>query len=304
MEKLGLDNLEKSFGRFARAAAKGHEESIWIVGVVKDVEMNYDALKGAFEKTTEPLGWYLAGALSQIDSRDSFEFFKKSAEGGCSWGQVEYGDYFASGCDFVEKDEKVYVEWLQKAAKQNNPRAMDWLGSWFRDEELGNNKEKAVSYCCAGAELGWTGSMESLAELLNNAEGCEKDLRQAVIWSAKGRGSFVFWDVLADTRRALESGATEELDCDFNQLCYLLGWGSYWYHHETWIWSRRSEELQTFGGDCLEFYCATMELQRESIFTFLLFWNRTVGVKDVGVLIGKMVWEEDRSEWMKRLWRN
>jgi TPR repeat protein len=33
---------------------------------------------------------------------------------------------------FVEKDKKAYFEWLEKAASQNNPSAMHWLGLWLR----------------------------------------------------------------------------------------------------------------------------------------------------------------------------
>jgi hypothetical protein len=49
-------DLEDQFQRFERAAAKGHEESIWVLSVVKDVKLGWDALKEAFAKTEEPLG--------------------------------------------------------------------------------------------------------------------------------------------------------------------------------------------------------------------------------------------------------
>jgi TPR repeat protein len=54
------------------------------------------------------------------------------------------------------------VEWLEKAANQNNPLAMYWLGHWFRRD--GDDKVKAVSYYRAAAELGWYGSMGWLAD--------------------------------------------------------------------------------------------------------------------------------------------
>jgi hypothetical protein len=301
MEKFNpYEDLKDQFPLFERAAAKGHEESIWILSVVKDVEMeDRDALIEAFAKTGEPLGWCFAARLSF--EREQFDLYKKSAEGECSWGQVEYGIYFNRGGAFAEKDEKAYVEWLEKAASQNNPWAMFLLGLWFELYE-GGDKQKAVSYYHSSTELGWKRAMRHLAGMFRDGEGCEKDLRQALIWGAKG-DSYVFGDVLDDARRALELETTEKLDCDFNQLCYLLGWGLYWYECETRIGNRGSEK-KLFGPRCLDFYCATMELQRESIFTFLLFWNRTVGVKDVGTLIGKMVWEEDRNVWVKRLWKN
>jgi hypothetical protein len=44
MEQFYPDkNLEQRLQGFERAAAKGHEESIWIVSVVTDVEMEESA---------------------------------------------------------------------------------------------------------------------------------------------------------------------------------------------------------------------------------------------------------------------
>jgi hypothetical protein len=79
MELFRSIKLEQSFKRFERAAAKGHKESIWIGSVVKDVEKEWDALKEAFAKTEEPLGWYFAASLSS-DRREGFDLCKKSAE--------------------------------------------------------------------------------------------------------------------------------------------------------------------------------------------------------------------------------
>jgi TPR repeat protein len=178
-------DLENNFEPFERAAAKGHEESVWIWSVVKDAEMKKNLLKEAFARTEEPLGWYFAGEFS--DGREEkFDFLKKSAEGGCSWGQVTYGEYFDRG-EFVEQDQNVYVDWLEKAANQNNPMAMLWLPycQWFLFD--GDDDEKAFSYYLAAAELGWWTSLDQLVTMLKDGEGCEKDLRQAVIWSAQAK---------------------------------------------------------------------------------------------------------------------
>jgi hypothetical protein len=277
----------EKFARFERAAAKGHEEAIWIVSVVKDVAMELSAWKEAFAKAEEPIGWYLAGWVS--GGRERFDFWKKSAEGGCSWGQVWYGTYFKRGYgEFVEEDQKVYVEWLEKGVNQNNPEAMYFLGDWFRHEG-GDDKEKAVSYFRGASELGWQNPMGQLSEMLRDGEGCEKDLRQAVILSAKG-DSWVFWDMLEEG--ALESGATEDLDCDFNEFCHAFGWGLYWYLYDSEEWNEKSDEIEDVGERCLDYYCSCLELQQKSIFTFLLFWNRTTGrVREPGRIIAQMVWE-------------
>jgi hypothetical protein len=292
-----LRGLEGSFGLFEAAAAKGHEESIWIGSVLKDVEMEHrEALKEAFAETEEPLGWYLAGRLST--GAEELDFYKKSAGGGCSWGQVAYGRYFKYGLDFVYQDKKGFLDWLEKAASQNNPQAMDCLGKCFR-KKGGNDKEKAVSYYCGGAEMGWKNSMDSLARMLRDGEGCEKDLRQAVIWSAKG-GSGWFWYILVDAKRALESRTAEDLDCDFDQLCYSLGWGLYWYQYDSKGWNQRTGEMKNFGERFLDYYCSCVQQQQKSILIFLLCWNRTTGgVKGPGQMIAQMVWEEREVNLMK-----
>jgi TPR repeat protein len=179
-------DMKEHLQRFERAAAKGHEESIWIGSVVKDVELEKKlALKKAFSETEEPLGWYFAGLVSG-DLIDSFSFYKKSAEAGCSWGQVAYGGYFARG-EFMERDQNVCREWLEKAVNQNNPEAMKMLGDWFGDER--EDHEKLLLYTHAAAELSWAPAMKSLAFKHYTGRGGEKNWRLAAIWSAKGHYS-------------------------------------------------------------------------------------------------------------------
>jgi hypothetical protein len=119
-----------------------------------------------------------------------------------------------------------------------------------------------------------------------------------VIWSAKG-GLFLFRTLLEDAKGALDSRATEDLDCDFDQLCYSLGWGLYWYMYDSEEWGKQSDEIKEqsdeikdFGNRCLEYYCSCVELQQKSIFTFIWHWNRTTGVKGPGQMIAQMVWEQ------------
>jgi hypothetical protein len=174
---------------------------------------------------------------------------------------------------------------------------MYWLGRWFRYR--GGDEGKAVSYYLAGAELGWKISMDSLAEMLGNGDGCAKDLRQSAFWSVKG-GCGVFWNLLERVRGALDDRTTEDLDFDFNQLCYSLGWGLYWYQYEMGRWKYRFDEQKVFANRCLDFYCSCVELQQKSIFTFLLCWNRTTGgVKGPGQMIAQMVWEAKEENLVK-----
>jgi hypothetical protein len=293
---LTLDQvkIEESFERFERAAAKGHEESIWILSLVKDVwiwsvwqdvDVERDTLKEAFDKTETPLGWFFAGLVSEWESRERFDFMKKSAEGGCSWGQVQYGMYFRRGV-FVEQDDEMFLEWTEKAANQNNPVALCVLATWFNEDEEGSDKEKVFSLYRAAADLGWKLSMNFLAAL-----GGERDLRQAVIWLAKG-SSEDFWNVAEGVRKVVESDQTKELDGDFNQIFYTLGWGLYWYQYGSKEWNERTNEEKAFDNRCLDYYCSCVELQQKSIFTFLLCWNLTTGIKGPGQMIAQMVWEQ------------
>jgi hypothetical protein len=131
--------------------------------------------------------------------------------------------------------------------------------------------------------------MHWLAEMSQSGELGLKDLKQAAIWSAKGE-SEVFWKLLEDAREALRK--KEQKTEDLDQLCYALGWGLYWYQYEMGRWKYRFDEQKAFANRCLDYYCYCVELQQESIFTFLWFWNRTtVGVKGPGQMIAEIVWE-------------
>jgi hypothetical protein len=85
-----------------------------------------------------------------------------------------------------------------------------------------------------------------------------------------------------------------------NQLCYTLGWGLYWYQYGSEEWKGFIRDgKNAFGNRCLDYYCSCVELRQKSICTFLLCWNRSVGVKDVGHMIGKMVWEGREDNLLK-----
>jgi hypothetical protein len=293
------EEMDHIFKLFGKAASKGHQEAIWIVKVVKDVEMNVISLQEAFGETEDALGWFFAGLLSHEEGMERFDYYEMSAEAGCSWGQVGYGQYYESGGEYVERDEKVHMEWMEKAAKQNNPHAMYLLGYWFGPSaswmgEGGNDEEKSAIYYGAAAELGWKIAMYWWSYALKKGQGCAKNYRKAVIWSARGR-SEVFWDILEETGHAFQKETT---DGDFDRLCYTLGWGLYWYRHGTG--HSYDKHLREMCDGCLDYYCEAVELQQESIFTFLIFWNQTTGgIKAPGQMIAKMVWEKREENLVK-----
>jgi TPR repeat protein len=229
----------------------------------------------------------LAAKLSK-SSDERYELCKKSAEAGCSWGQVEYAFYFRHG---VKKDEKAYSDQLFQAANhQRNPRAMCEFGDWFHRKK---QYDQSLLYYRGAAELGWKAAMKNFSQMLQKGEGGVKDLRRAAFWYAKS-GTSGFSVVVRDARIALDGGKTEDLKCDFNQLCYTLGWGHYWHR----LFHRYEEK--TFVAHCLDYYCSCVELQQKSIFTFLMCWNQTTGgVKGPGQTIAKMVWKGKKNHLLK-----
>jgi hypothetical protein len=312
---------------FRKPAAKGHQQSIWIVDVVertkKDLEAQVEqqedhsaldvfsldrkfcvAVAEAWAATGEPWGHYLSGLLFEYNSRERFEAFKKSAEGGCSYAQLGYAKYFERCIDgFVDQDLGVYFDLLQLAAAQDLPEAFYQLGQLLRDIAGGNLEvgqfgrdidcTKAHLNIIRAAELGHRMASAVIGWILQDGKECKKDLIRAVSLGAKAKIARFFPPVLSQALHAFENGTMQDLGCDFNQLCFLLGWGLYWYQHGSEEWNKRcSSDTKVFGERCLDYYCSCVELQQKSIFTFLLFWNQTTGVKGPGQMIAEMVWEE------------
>jgi hypothetical protein len=139
---------------------------------------------------------------------------------------------------------------------------------------------------------------------MNSGEGCAKNLRQAVIWGAKGGSSWI-WKLLEYARRVLKGGTTEDLDCNFDQFSYSLGWWLFWYWYGIgdWKgqeWKGQRDKIKALARRCLDYYCSCVELQQKSIFLFLLCWNRTTGgIKGPGQMIAQMVWEEREDNLVK-----
>merc|ERR1711991_1302711 len=120
--------------------------------------------------------------------------------------------------------------------------------------------------------------------------GLKKDLVQAVYWGS-GEGDSAFWWTLEDAAKAWKDKAFGDLGCHFDRLAMEIGKGLYWYQYGTEGWNERDERTKEFVIKCLDYYRETIELQQEAIFLFLLFWNKTTGVKEPGRMIGEMVWE-------------
>jgi hypothetical protein len=150
--------------------------------------------------------------------------------------------------------------------------------------------------------------------MLKDGDGGEKDIRNAVVWSVRSNNYEVCWNLQDEALFAFLADETEDLECDFDQLCYTLGWAMYWYdvRNAAWIkhlnrcnaeWTAEFKEcedvLKAFANRCVKYYRACVEMQQKSIFTFLWCWNRTTGVKPPGQMIAKMVWEQRADNLVK-----
>jgi hypothetical protein len=300
--RFGWVEQERTLQTFRSAAAKNHQDARWVLSVFEGG--SWEGLKDRFVQSDRALGWYI-GALLANDTEEKFNLVKKSAEADCSWAQVAYGLYFhrAKEGDLVEQNDELYLKWLEKAG--DNCSANWRKGLYFSQVE--NSPEKALN-CFRKA--GGAGRRDAMEEAANFTKS--KNLIGAVILSAKAVNyGPLFWNVLRDAMRA-EKTNRKNLDCDFDQLCYFLGWGLFWYRFGTMYWNEDDDEEEddemdektaAFSHRCLDFYCANVETQQKSLLTFLLFWNQTVGVKDVGRMIGKLVWE-DRREHLVTLFKN
>jgi hypothetical protein len=256
--------------------------------LVKDVSMNRQSFLEAFAGSEDPLGWWLAGRFA-FSEEGRYELFKKSSDAGCVWAQVDYAEQVKDGQFLPEKNEALFLELLETASSDHhNPYAMDRLGFWFGSWRGGNQRDKARSYYLEAAKRGWKRSARALMIMYKNGQGCAKDLSRAAFWGAQC-GEELFFCHLLKEARAKGKGKTEA------DLVYSLGSGLFWEVYGSQGWSELPQKDKAFGEQCLDYYCQCVEMQQKSIWTFLLCWNQTFGVKDVGVLMAKMVWEQRRG---------
>jgi hypothetical protein len=282
-----FDYLAPNFSVFEEAAAKGHESAQMILKTVEAFgeDIASEDINSAFGGLEDPLAWVFAGDFCQYSSSARFDFYRRSAEAGCSEGQVSYADYFTKyGADgFVVKSEEVYVEWLEKAANQNNTRAMAALAYFYEQK---GDFNLMWDFLLTAAELGNLHSMARIGSGYERGVGRPADLCEAMRWYFKGNQKRAYRIV----RDILEGKM--EICGNVDQFSYCLGAGLYWHGHGMPMYNRLPLETRAVLEKMLEFYCLNVGLQQQSLLTFLMFWNRRSNVKQVGSIIAKMVWNE------------
>jgi hypothetical protein len=281
--------MENQLEQFEKAAAKGHEEALWMRSMLIGVEKEQSVVKEAFAKSEEPLGWYLAGELCwRNEEEKQVALFKKSAEGGCSWAIIALA-FLLKSPDWQQGPRIAsYDESLKEAIDLHNPRAIRIRGS---ENLYAKMYEEAHKDYLAGAKLGWRAAMDGLVMIHRDGLlGGKVDFAQAVWWCGRAKKEYNFNQLVERIRIAY---LKREIAVDKkNEVFCRLGEAMYWQFERPLAYKGRRLEDNALMAKCLEFYLECVDLQCSAIYTFLLCWNLlTRGVKGPGQIIGKMVYE-------------
>ena len=99
----------EGFDWFNKAAAQGHLMALNMVGRCYD------------------LGWGVA-----VDKRRAAECFRVAAERGLEWGMYNYATSLTLG-EGVAEDKVAALGWFEKAGRQGNAKAVNYIGSFHED---------------------------------------------------------------------------------------------------------------------------------------------------------------------------
>jgi len=112
----------------------------------------------------------------------AFDWFQRAADRGDGRAMFAVGEcyYYSKG---VTRDPRLALEWLNKAAEQNNVRALDMLGTLFSKSIPGvlpRDLPKAFWYFTAAKDLGFAPAYGNLGALFMNAPPGQADKKLAV----------------------------------------------------------------------------------------------------------------------------
>lgn len=162
---------------------------------------------------------YMDGKLFPRDIEKAFQWYLKAADQGDAAAQFNVGLMYSEG-QGIEKDQKAAVQWYKKAADQkepgalynlgisyyfgnlleqdrekgqqlieqaahlDNPAAQYLMGHFFDqgDESFSRDSNKALTWYRASAEQGYLEAQYSLAVMLANGMGTDKNIQEAAFW--------------------------------------------------------------------------------------------------------------------------
>ena len=113
-----------------------------------------------------------AGRVSELGvpsgGGDAIKWFRKAAEKGTSWGQLNLGIRYARG-DGVPQDYAEAIKWFHKAADQKDAMSQYYLGE-MHEKGLGVpvDQVKAYQWYCLAASQGIREAEDARRRLQNN----------------------------------------------------------------------------------------------------------------------------------------
>lgn len=132
----------------------------------KEIEKHYQsqAAKGASDA-------YLFLALKKDSDKDKQALYIKAAELNNHVALTEVGQNYLWPDDEKQLNIKKGLQYLEKAAAQNNADAINYLGVWYHnDENEGHDAARAEKYFFQAAKLGSVDAMNNLGRILNEPE--------------------------------------------------------------------------------------------------------------------------------------
>lgn len=136
----------------------------------------------------------LAGILAHADSDpEALEYFRKSAAQGNADGQLGYGNMLAIGQGGAKKDVAEGRRWIEKAAEQGHPMAINEMAHAYITGDLDVPEEarqgaEALRWIRQAADGGFLPAMEKLAGAYRAGElGLAADAKLAQQWDEKAK---------------------------------------------------------------------------------------------------------------------
>lgn len=152
----------------------------------------------------------LAGILAHADSDpEALEYFRKAAAQDNADGQLGYGNMLAIGQGGAKKDVGEGRRWIEKAAKQGHPTAINqmahaYITGDFEVPEDARQGAEALHWIKLAADNGYLPAMEKLAGAYRAGElGLAADAKAAQQWDEKAKKA----RGIRETRRNKRSNA-------------------------------------------------------------------------------------------------
>jgi len=211
---------------------------------------------------------------------------------GVAWAQTFVGSHMIEGIEGFEKQEKTGLDWLNKAAAQNHPRALYILSTLYRTglaSVLRKSQEEANNLLLKSANLGYALANSSLAQsFFYGNRGFDRDQEEAYY-----RASVAYAINDSDKKAAKTLGILhyyEEIpEPSFYLACYYLNHVAANEDHEGMYSYLYCQSLQTLNK---HLHNGPLSIPGFDVVPALLFWmRRSCDLRDIHALDQLKKWE-------------